>query len=178
VRNYYAILRYAFRQWPKLLVILALNMVAAGTAALQPWPMKLVIDHALGDVKASDLPPILEGWTSNLSPVGLIGFAATAMMVLFVVNSAVNAVLTWAWMVAGRRMVYDVAADLFRRLQRMSLLFHTRRRVGDSLALVTDDAWSVYTATNALMIGPLRNLFTLFAMGPSGEIKIVVDHEG
>ena len=39
----------------------------------------------------------------------------------------------------GQRMVFDLGADLFAHLQRLSLVFHSRRAVGDTIARVTGD---------------------------------------
>ena len=39
----------------------------------------------------------------------------------------------------GQRMTYDLAGDLFNRLQQLSLHFHARKSVGDSIRRVTGD---------------------------------------
>jgi ABC-type multidrug transport system fused ATPase/permease subunit len=56
-------------------------------------------------------------------------------------------------------------ADLFDRLQRCSLLFHSKRAVGDSLTRLTTDSYCVYTATQALLIGPGQHVLTLAMVG-------------
>ena len=40
-------------------------------------------------------------------------------------------------------MVYDLATDLFSHLQRLSLRFHSRQSVGDSIRRVTTDCGCV-----------------------------------
>jgi ATP-binding cassette, subfamily B, bacterial len=165
VRKYHVLLRYAFRQWRRLLVLVALSGLGAAVAALQPWPMKLLVDYALGHGADEALPAAVERLLSGVSPAGLVLVAAAATLLLFVVNSLLGAGLTLTWAVAGRRMVCDVAEELFRRLQRFSLLFHNRRHVGDSLTLLTKDSWSVITLTDALLIGPLRHLIVVITIG-------------
>jgi ATP-binding cassette, subfamily B, bacterial len=51
-------------------------------------------------------------------------------------------------------MVYDLAQDLFARLQRRSLLFHARVPVGDSMSRVTVDSWCVYALASSLLVTP------------------------
>lgn len=155
------------RQWPRLLVLIGLNAIAAGIAAVDPWPMKLLVDYALhhGKGKGGGLPPAIERLMHGVTPSGFIIAAAGATLALFVINSFVSAGLAWTWTVAGRRMVYEVASDLFRRLQRRSLLTHARSNIGDSLTRLTVDTWSVYTVTEMLLIGPVRNVFTLATIG-------------
>ena len=43
----------------------------------------------------------------------------------------------------GQRMVYDLATDVFSHLQRLSLRFHSRQSVGDSIRRVTTDCGCV-----------------------------------
>jgi ATP-binding cassette subfamily B protein/subfamily B ATP-binding cassette protein MsbA len=62
-------------------------------------------------------------------------------------------------------MVYDLAGDLFRHLQRASLLFHARRSVGDSLSRLTGDAWCSYTIAEKLLLAPAQHVATLAGMG-------------
>jgi hypothetical protein len=42
------ILPYVAHQGPALAAILVLTAVADGMSALQPWPLKILVDHALG----------------------------------------------------------------------------------------------------------------------------------
>ena len=105
------IIRYALRQWPMLLVIVALSCAWAGVAALLPWPMKLLVDCALG----GEAPPKIVN-TIAASSGGLVVLAAVASLLMFALSSALDAGLTWGWTAAGQRMVYDLAGDLFARI--------------------------------------------------------------
>ena len=53
-------------------------------------------------------------------------------------------------------------------LQRLSLLFHSRRSVGDALTRVTDDTWCIYTVTDGLLMAPIQQLITLTTMAIIG----------
>ncbi len=164
MKKYLVVLRYALRQWPYLLALVAVNALTSLVAALQPWPMKLLVDKALGHATgpaAAKLPPFLERLTVHMPPTEIVTLAALATIGLFFVNTILSNAVAWLWAIAGRRMVYAVAADLFRRLQRLSQLFHRGRSVGDSLSRLTVDTWGVFTVTDAILIGPSMNLFTI-----------------
>ena len=62
-------------------------------------------------------------------------------------------------------MIYALAADLFAQYQRLTVLFHVRRSVGDSLSRLTGDTSAVYNVTNNLLVDPAQHLFTLAAIG-------------
>ncbi|UCE76104.1 MAG: ABC transporter ATP-binding protein [Gammaproteobacteria bacterium] len=163
---YTRMLPYMQRQWRALAVILLLTLVAAAITALMPWPLKILVDYALGD---NPLPLVVDraldnSWLS-LSPLVLIAAASVASLGMFVLNSALEAALTWYWSATGQRMVYDLASALFHRLQRLSLIFHGKHAIGDLLSRLTADTWCVYTLAQALLIAPAQNLFTLLMIG-------------
>ncbi|MFO1434436.1 MAG: ABC transporter ATP-binding protein [Candidatus Competibacteraceae bacterium] len=165
-QRYRRLLRYPLQQWPTLLVILALTILSSSTAALQPWPMKLLVDYGLGD---SQLPAWLYSYLPTAPSVvkrsGLIIAAAVASLALYALNSSLSIGLNWAWTTAGQRMVYDLAAGLFHRLQRLSLSFHNRYPVGDSLSRLMGDSYCVYTLLDGLLVAPLHQLLILITIG-------------
>jgi ATP-binding cassette subfamily B protein len=166
IYKYKRVIRYALRQWPSLVLILGLTVAMTAAAALQPWPLKLLVDHALGDAPASALiGSLLERFSLSATPTTLIFVAALSSLGLFLLNSALDAGLNLAWAAAGQRMIYDLAAELFHRLQRVSLLFHSQRTVGDMLSRLMRDSWCVYTVTNSLLISPLQHILTLATIG-------------
>jgi len=157
MQNYLRLLRYARRQRSVFSLIFALTIIAAGLSAVQPWPVKVLLDR-LQQAQAG-----LAKTAQPLSP-GLLAVIVAAGLLLFMLNAAVDASLSWRWTASGRRMVYELAEDLFARLQRRSLLFHKRNTVGDSLSRVTVDCWSVYQITDALVFSPLHALLSMGAM--------------
>ena len=62
-------------------------------------------------------------------------------------------------------MVYDLAGDLFARLQRLSLLFHGKTPVGDSLSRLSGDTWCVYTVVEGMLVAPIQHVLTLALVG-------------
>jgi ATP-binding cassette subfamily B protein/subfamily B ATP-binding cassette protein MsbA len=124
--------------------------------------MKLLVDYAVGKDKVPALlTNALPGLGLDASPGTLVVLAALASLILFAVNSLLGIGLSLSWNMCGQRMVYDLAADLFARLQRLSLLFHRRRSVGDSLSRLTQDTWCIYSVTDGLLIAPIQQAITL-----------------
>jgi len=101
----------------------------------------------------------------GLSPFVLVVAAGLASLVIFALNSALEAGLTLAWSVAGQRMAYDLSADLFKKMESLSLLFHHKHPVGDSLSRLTGDAYVVYTLAEGVLISPVQHLLTLVLLG-------------
>jgi ATP-binding cassette subfamily B protein/subfamily B ATP-binding cassette protein MsbA len=61
-------------------------------------------------------------------------------------------------------MIYDLAEDLYRHLQRLSLKFHSRKSVGDLIRRVTTDTGSVSTIVNDALLPVAASVFTLVSM--------------
>src|SRR5262249_43243930 len=159
--RYTKLLPYALRQWRTLIAIAVLTGFASLVAALQPWPMKLLIDCALQHQPLpSRLQQVVTATGFGKSPRVLVLAAALSSVALFVVSSLIGTALDWAWTVAGQRMSKHLANDLFRHYTRRSLLAHNRDRIGDALSRLASDAWSIQTATAALLMTPFMNVST------------------
>jgi ATP-binding cassette subfamily B protein/subfamily B ATP-binding cassette protein MsbA len=159
-------LPYIRREWRGLSVISVLTVVTAGVSALMPWPLKLLVDYALGEqsVPAAVAAPLSAvGFEPNA--LVLIMAAGVASFALFALNAALNWGITWNWAVSGYRMLYDLAADLFARLQRLSLIYHGKRPVGDLLSRISTDSWSTYKLAADLLVSPAQSLLTIVAIG-------------
>ncbi|QKE84488.1 ABC transporter ATP-binding protein [Arthrobacter sp. NEB 688] len=120
------------RPYRRLLALGALLAVLEVVVRLaEPWPLRLVVDHALAD----DPSPVL-GITDPMAVAAL-----SAVMLLVVV--ALAAVLDyWSTRVlasAGLRLAADLRGTVFTHLHRLSLAFHGRSRVGDLANRVTSD---------------------------------------
>jgi ATP-binding cassette subfamily B protein/subfamily B ATP-binding cassette protein MsbA len=164
--KYKKIVRYPLRQWPALALILVLSTLTSTVTVLQPWPLKILIDYAFGETAVPMLiRSFFEQTSLSLTPLLLVIAAAIAMLGLFAINSLLDLGITWTWTKAGQRVVYDLAADLFKRFQRLSLLYHSRRNVGDALSRLTEDTYCVYSLAADLVISPLQNLLTLVMIG-------------
>jgi ATP-binding cassette subfamily B protein/subfamily B ATP-binding cassette protein MsbA len=157
--------RYAVRRWPGLLAVLAAMIVKVSLDVLQPWPMKVLVDHALGD---RPLPASLAGVAAVLPGAatreGLVAWSVAATVLLFLLGWALGVARSYADIGFGQRMVYDLATDLFSHLQRLSLRFHSRRSTGDSIRRVTTDCGCVSVIVKDAVLPFVASAVTLAAM--------------
>jgi len=158
-------LRYARRQWPALLAVLGVTVVKIGLDVLKPWPMKLLVDNVL---KGEPLSPAVAG-TVELLPgtgtrEGLLTWCVAATVALFVLSWSVGLAATCAGITFGQRMVYDLASDLFAHLQRLSLRYHSRKPVGDSMRRVTSDCGCVSVIVKDALLPVLTAVLSLAVM--------------
>jgi ATP-binding cassette subfamily B protein/subfamily B ATP-binding cassette protein MsbA len=157
--------RYALRRWGGLLAVLAAMLGKIGLDLLKPWPMKVLVDHGFTDRAASPglatLVALLPGADTR---EGLVGWSVAATVVLFLLAWALGVATSYANIGFGQRMVYDLAYDLFRHLQRLSLRFHSRQSVGDSIHRVTTDCGCVSVIIKDAVLPVVAAVVTLAAM--------------
>jgi len=150
--------------WRGLLGIAALVGAAVAMNVLRPWPVKLAVDYVLLDAPLPDGLGWLTAVPGGGSAVGLLAWLAVAVVVVFVAAELFRMTREYVESGLGTRMSYDLGAAMFAKLQRLSLIFHGRRGIGDLIRRVTVDA----TCTRELLVKvavPLAtSLTTLIAM--------------
>ena len=155
--------RYVLRQWPGIVILIALCFIASGLAVLQPWPLKILVDTVFGSGKPPTWLGFL-GWPDSdiqrNTPI-LIVAAAVASFFTYASISIVEMALGYGWTKLGQRLVYELAADLYERLQARSLSRHDKHPVGDSLNRLFGDSWSLYTLSYTLVTVPLQHVVTI-----------------
>lgn len=159
LKRYLHLLGYAAPYRRGWLLIVSVTLLSTALSLLQPWPMKIVIDHVLAREPVSDtLAKVIALLPGGSAPEGLLGWMVLATLAFFALNSAAEVILTRSWIQTGQGMVYDLSSDLFAHLQRQSLFFHSRNFVGDAMSRITTDSWSVYTLADTMLIGLGRAL--------------------
>jgi len=106
-----------------------LTVLEVGVSLAQPWPLRWVVDRVLAPGEAIDRGAAeLQLAIAVVSLVALIGAGA-------VVSYWASRLLS----AAGLNLANDLRVAVLDRLQRMSLGYHDRQRVGDLVARVTSD---------------------------------------
>ena len=159
------LLRYTRPHRGRFARITVLTLAASLLAALQPWPLKLVADHVLGhEALSGALAAVFGPAGLNANRMGLLAAAAVGGLLLFLANALVDFVLASTWTFVGRRMVHDLAEELFGLLQRRSLAFHARQSVGDTMSCITRDSWCVWQCVDQVLFAPAHGLLTVAVM--------------
>ena len=139
---------------------LAQVFLVAAFELLKPWPLQIVIDHVLGG-KTSAVGGTVGELLSLPSPTLLL----LACIGIVVVHFGAGALILWhnyTTIRVGQAMVNDLRGDLYAHLQRLSLGYHGRQRVGDLMYRITADSFAVQTM---IMNGLLPILSALVLLG-------------
>jgi ATP-binding cassette subfamily B protein len=157
--------QYAVRQKGALASVGLSMLLKTGLDVLKPLPMLFLVDYVLGgklfSASLSNFLSVLPGATSR---DGQIFWVAASTVLIFLLSWGSGLWNTSAGISLGQRMVYDLAADLFARLQSLSLRFHTNKSVGDNIRRVTADCASVSVIIKDALLPVIASLFSLAAM--------------
>lgn len=158
------VLRHVRVHAPSLVVLGLATLAGIAVEVLSPWPLKLIVDHVF---TSAPLPAHL-GWLSKLpgasTPAALLLWLAASTVVLFVVRRIVEIAESYLQAGVGARMVYGLARELFDRLQRLSLRFHSRQQSGDLVRRVLSDSDALRAIVLGVALPALSSFVTLLTM--------------
>jgi ABC-type multidrug transport system fused ATPase/permease subunit len=144
------------------LIFLLLLQIALG--ALQPWPLKLVVDYVLGQ---HELPQPYREWTDALTGGGTVGLLIFFVLVGVVVqmsNQLASALGAQVQIDTGQRMVYDLRYRLLQHLQSLGLQHHITTSTGDAVYRVDVDSYSIENLAMSGVFPLLTSVMTLVVM--------------
>ncbi len=149
-------LRRLYPYWPaarKEIVAGAILLVlAAAVDLLQPWPVKWLVDYVFGQHAAP-------AWLSSLWPAfrdhdTARGITAVCVSILgLALLHRLNLTIGHFFLIrAGARVVQELRCHASDHLHRLSLSYHDRTKVGDSLYRVAYDAHAAQTLLNGALV--------------------------
>jgi ATP-binding cassette subfamily B protein/subfamily B ATP-binding cassette protein MsbA len=160
----------------RLLTLTALFVLSSLLGLLVPWPMKFLVDNVFG---GHPWPAWLAASVRSLGQSRFAQVVAVALATLLIrlVTSGLNTITVYRQVELNQRLVLDVRRRLFEQFQRLSLAFHERHSVGDTLYSLGEDAYApaslltegimpIVTASITLVV-----MFTvLFRISPSTSL--------
>ncbi|HKS90178.1 MAG TPA: ABC transporter ATP-binding protein [Stellaceae bacterium] len=164
-------------RWQVAWALLQVFLIA-GFELLKPWPLQIVIDYVLGGKPPPAGGPL--GALLALPKAWLLPLACLGIVAVHFGAGGLTLLHNYTAISVGQRMVNDLRGDLYAHLQRLSLAYHGRQRVGDLLYRVTADSFAVQTmimngalpilSAGVLLIGmlavllPIDPLLTVLAL--------------
>ncbi len=131
----------------KIVLGIALILLATALTLPAPWILKLIIDEALP--------------THNVHQLLWLLIAFTAIFVLRAVITFIrNRILQYAAM----RLVCDVRIQLFAHLQTLSLRYFDANQTGKTASRISQDTNEVYALTNGFLITVISDAITLLGV--------------
>ena len=165
MRRLFKLIRYLKPYLVSLLIVFATMALATVMGLLTPWPTKFLVDNVLGDEPMPGyLQDALDFLPGRDDQKGLLLWVAISGLLIFLFSTLLSAINTLASTRLSQKMTYDLGADLFNHLQKLSLMFHSRRPTGDTIARVTGDPACVQVMVLGALVPLVHSVVTMVAM--------------
>jgi len=148
----------------KLVLLILIGLVGVAFEIAKPLPIKIVIDNVLS---GQPLPAFLENWTGLTVPGDkkqLLLLCILSIATITIGSAIISLIVSNMTVGLSQRLVYDLSVDLFSKLQRLSLSFYTKNKIGDLLQRITGDAFVIYFLVAQIIIPVITSLICLIAM--------------
>ncbi len=129
---------------------------------LEPWPLKVVIDHII--IKNPAGKGLGINSLENLSPLSLLTFAAVALVIITYVRAAGTYFQSIGFALMGNRLMTEVRGMLYRHLQSLSLAYHNKARSGDLIMRLMSDTGKIQEVIVTAMLPLVSNLLILIGI--------------
>ena len=147
-------------------ILLALGAMLMQTAMdlLGPWPLKIIFDSVLGKHEPPaplNLPlSTLFGETHFTKP-DLLNLMIAAMLIIALIDALFTFIGGLFTRSTGQRVIYELRVRIFDHIQRLSLSFHKKSRVGDLSARLTSDIQSIQDMVATGLNSLITNVMTV-----------------
>ncbi len=147
----------------RLYIFLFISVVEIISGLLLPWPMKFIVDHALGDEPASGL---MAGAINFLGAnrVAMLALGCASYLVFHYASEFISVAHTQMQQSIGQRLIFDLRQKLFAHLQSLSLRDHLKRGPGETIYHIENDSYCVESLTLGGVIPLVGSAATLGAM--------------
>ena len=151
-----------YRLW--VVVVFAAMMVETLASLAAPWPLKVVLDNALGHDK---LPAWL-AWIHDLGidrdTMGLALFAAAATIVIALLDAIADYVDNYYTESVGQWVAHDLRIRIYDHLHRLSLGYYATHQTGTMLSTLTSDVATVQDFASSATLSIVVDLMTIVGM--------------
>ena len=156
---------YIFRpHWKSLSIAFAAVVVESVTDLMEPWPIKIVLDYVIG----SKPPP---AWMASFirsifgqNKLAVLNFAALFVIVIAAVGAVASYTEKYLTTKVAQWVMHDLRQTLYHHIQRLSLSFYDRTRIGDLITRVTNDIEAIQDFVSSALLGIVVDVVTLVGM--------------
>jgi len=151
-----------YRFW--VIIVFAAMMVETLMSLAAPWPLKIVLDNALGHHK---LPEWLE-WVHDLGidrdTMGLALFAGLATIVFAALDAIADYIDNYYTESVGQWVAHDLRIRIYDHLHRLSLGYYSTHQTGALLSTLTSDVSTVQDFASSATLSIIVDMMTIVGM--------------
>jgi subfamily B ATP-binding cassette protein MsbA len=152
-----------YRRW--LAIVFLAMLVEIATSLAAPWPLKLVIDDALG---SHHLPHWLD-WAHEYAgfgkhTLGVAMFAGAATLAIALIGAVASYVDNYYTTSVGQWVANDLRLRIYEHLHRLSLRYYDHAKTGALVSTITSDVATIQDFASSSTLDIVIDLLTILFM--------------
>jgi ABC-type multidrug transport system fused ATPase/permease subunit len=151
-----------YRGW--LLIVLLAMLVEIAMSLAAPWPLKLVLDDALGKHHLPDWLAWAHNHGFSRSTLGVAVFAGVATIVIAIIAAVATYIDNYYTTSVGQWVANDLRIRIYEHLHRLSLGFYDTAKTGALMSTITTDVSTVQSFASSSTLGIVVDLVTIVFM--------------
>ena len=151
-----------YRGW--LVVVFAAMMVETLMSLAAPWPLKLVLDDALGHHQLPDWLAWAHDYGIGRHTLGVALFAGIATVVIATLSAVATYIDNYYTESIGQWVANDLRVRIYEHLHRLSLSYYDQAQTGALMSTITNDVSTVQSFASSSTLSILVDLMTIVGM--------------
>ena len=159
------LIKYTAKYKGTIVLLTVLGFLSVGFSVLTPLPIRYIIDNVLSSHPLSEsLQKIFTNFGTIPDKKGLLIILVITSVVMVVMTSLLSFISAHITTKICQKLVYDFSADLFDKLQKLSLSFYSKNNIGDLMQRISGDTYIIYSVVGGIMLPTLLSLASLGSM--------------
>src|SRR5271154_1040322 len=151
-----------YKGWLTIVFIAMLVEIAMSLAA--PWPLKLVLDDALGHHKLPDWLAWAHNYGFRRNTLGVALFAGLATLFIAVVGAIATYIDNYYTTSVGQWVANDLRIRIYEHLHRLSLRYYDSAKTGALMSTITTDVATLQNFASSSTLSILVDMITIVFM--------------
>jgi len=144
-----------------LAVVLAAMLLETFASLAAPWPLKVVLDNV---VAGKHLPYWLNGFIGGAGKTQIALLAGIGFIVIAAIGALASYIDSYVSETVAQSVAHDLRMRTYHHLQRLSLSYYDKHRVGASLSTLTSDIDTIQNFASSGTLGILVDILAVFGM--------------
>jgi ABC-type multidrug transport system fused ATPase/permease subunit len=142
-----------------------MGFINVGFNVLKPLPVKFIIDNVLLN---HPLSPSLQTFFDNIGEVPdrmeLLTILVVVSVIIVVSASTLSFLSTQVTTKVCQRLVNDLSVQVFDKMQRLSVAFYSKNRVGQLMQRLSGDTHAIYSLVGGILMPTVLSITSLVSM--------------
>ncbi len=151
-----------YRGW--LVVVFAAMMVETLMSLAAPWPLKLILDDALGNHRLPDWLTWAHDYGIGRHTLGVALFAGIVTVVIATLSAVATYIDNYYTESIGQWVANDLRVRIYEHLHRLSLAYYDQAQTGALMSTITNDVSTVQSFASSSTLSILVDMMTIVGM--------------